>query len=277
MRLHSTGLTHEHEHKRCECVCACGAARGEAGLMDMVNRPTANPPDPQSLGGDLMAAIAHDMRTPIATLEMTVSLLESEIGTDPDVARLLETAKRTADRIVGLANELLAVGTFGSGDNHSRSGPLSLERVVRETATAVRRVSGRPIELSIDDGLPKAFADEPSQLRVLENLLTNAVKYSPPDAPIRVVLLLHNDDLEIRVHNGGPGLEPDEIDELFSPFVRLRQHREADIEGTGLGLHIARRLIEGQGGRLWVESSPDRGTTFRYTVPAAPHAGETVA
>lgn len=222
-----------------------------------------------------MATIAHDMRTPISTLEMTVSLLESEIGTDPDVARLLGTAKRTADRIVGLVNDMLAVATLGSSDNHSRPGPFSLERVVRETAAAVSRVSGRPIELSVDDGLPEAFADELSQFRVLENLLTNAVKYSPPDAPIRLALLLHGDDLEIRVHNGGPGLEPDEVEELFSPFVRLRQHREAGIEGTGLGLYTSRRLVEGQGGRLWVESSADAGTTFRYTVPVEQREGET--
>lgn len=248
------------------------AVRVAEPAVPPVERPAASS-SPLRVGEaqqDLMTAIAHDMRTPISTLAMIMSLLESEIGSDPDAARLLETATRTADRITRLTHDLLAVAKFGTGSYRFEPRPFRLERVVQQTATAIRQVSGRPIELSVESGLPRAFADEPSQLRVLENLLTNAVKYSPAGAPIHVMLLPHDEGLEVRVHNGGSELEPEELEDLFRPFVRLRRHREAGIEGTGLGLHISQRLIEGQGGRLWVESAPDAGTTFRYTVPADP-------
>lgn len=218
---------------------------------------------------ELMSSIAHDMRSPVSGLAMVMTLLEQAVGDDPEATKLLATAKRTANRITRLANDLLDVARFEAGAYAFATSPTRLEGTVEQAVRLMGQASGRDIQLSVEAELPLAAADEACQLRILDNLLSNAVKYSPAETPIHVMVVPSEDGLEVRVQDAGPGLEPDEVATLFQPFARLRRHRDAGVEGTGLGLHIARTLVEGQGGRLWVESAPGAGTTFGYTVPAA--------
>jgi signal transduction histidine kinase len=101
--------------------------------------------------------------------------------------------------------------------------------------------------------------------QVVFNLLSNAVKFTPPDGRVDVSAHLRNGVVEVAVADTGPGIAPEDHELIFEEF--LQAHGTAEIQGTGLGLSLSRRLIELHGGRLWVESVPGAGSTFRFTLP----------
>jgi signal transduction histidine kinase len=106
--------------------------------------------------------------------------------------------------------------------------------------------------------------------QVLENLLCNAAKYGEPGTTIRVDTIRQDELIEVRVTNQGRGIPADQLPQLFNRFARTREARAGRESGLGLGLYIAKGLIEAHGGRLWAESIPGESTTFHFTVPLAP-------
>jgi two-component system sensor histidine kinase/response regulator len=115
--------------------------------------------------------------------------------------------------------------------------------------------------------LPKVVLDAAKFGQVLNNLLSNAVKFSPPGAHVRVRLARRGDEVVLSVADQGPGIPAAELDRLFKPFVRGKARGTAGEKSTGLGLTIARRVVEGHGGRIWAESEEGRGSTFYVALP----------
>jgi len=126
---------------------------------------------------------------------------------------------------------------------------------------------GPRLKVEVQGPLPPVRADRQRLAQVLENLVTNAVKYGDPARPIVVTVRGAGDWLEVAVTNWGPGIPPEEVPHLFERFRRGRGVR--GVQGVGLGLYITRRLVELHGGRIWVESTPGESTTFTFTLPAA--------
>jgi signal transduction histidine kinase len=122
-----------------------------------------------------------------------------------------------------------------------------------------------PLEIDVDDGLPRVAADRASLQHVLMNLVVNATKFSPADAPIDIDVRRQGDDVCISVTDRGAGIPPDERDRVFEKFVRLQ---DGGV-GVGLGLFICRALVEAMGGRIWVAEGPDGGARMSFTLPAS--------
>jgi two-component system, NtrC family, sensor histidine kinase KinB len=146
--------------------------------------------------------------------------------------------------------------------------PVDLAEIVYRTVGAARDSSSRDrFEVSVQEGLPCASGDPSRQTQILNNLLSNAMKFSPPDTPIHVTVTREDHYLRVSVSDQGPGIAAEHHDRLFERFFRLTQGRR--VKGSGLGLYITKGLVEGQGGKVFVESEAGKGATFSYTVPIA--------
>jgi signal transduction histidine kinase len=126
------------------------------------------------------------------------------------------------------------------------------------------------VTLSIPEGVPAVQADPQSLERIVVNLLSNALKYAPPPAPVVVSAVAQDRDVVLSVADGGPGISPEDLPHLFEKYFRASGTREK--EGLGLGLYSTRLLVEAHGGRIWVDSAVGRGTTFHVALSAAPAA-----
>lgn len=215
---------------------------------------------------ELLAVIVHDIRSPATVVTNALALiLEAgpELGWE-DIRSLLATAHEAGERISRLSRDIVTSAEADAGSLTYDLRPLDLVRVVTDAVQDVRAATGRSLELHHDVDLPPALADEVRQRQVLGNLLGNAVKYSPTDQPISVTVTHEDDVLVVRVRDRGPGIPASDQGRLFRPYTRLDGTRQ--VEGSGIGLHSAKLLTEGQGGRIWVESDPGQGAVFAYTV-----------
>ena len=225
------------------------------------------------LAKTLVAAVAHDLRAPLASVKASSSTL-ADPGLDltpearQDLARLIDVQ---ADRLADLVANLLDMSRI-------QAGVLEPRRSLTQVADLLASVSsdlgpalrGHPLEVRLADGLPPADVDIVLITRVLSNLVHNAVRHSPKDAPITVAARLAGPDtIEVSVTDHGPGVSPGQRDEIFTMFVR----RDNDA-GAGLGLTIARTFVEAHGQRIWVEDAPGGGARFCFTLPAATSVAE---
>jgi two-component system CheB/CheR fusion protein len=216
---------------------------------------------------EFLSVAAHELRTPVAGVLLTLQHAARRLGRgEPVTAGTLERLVRQAERLGTLVNDLLDVSRL----EHSRF-PLRLARVeivelVQEAVEELRpRAAGRPIRIAGPPAL-HVRGDPVRIAQVLSNLLENAVKYSPPGAPVDVGVRQEGSMCEIAVTDRGLGLSEEEQRRLFTPFLRMR-HAEEREPGLGLGLHISKRLAELQGGRLEVRSAKGHGATFTLALP----------
>lgn len=224
----------------------------------------------------LLAAVGHDLRTPLATVKAVVTSLSGRDveWSKEDQAELLETADKSLDRLTALVDNLLDMSRLQAGALDVLMRPTALDEVV---ARALEDIGdeGRGIVVDLPIDLPDVLADPGLLERVIVNLLVNALSYSPPDRP-PVVSGSHLADLvELRVIDRGPGIPPDARDRVFAPFQRLGD--TDNTTGVGLGLALARGLTEVMGGTLTPEETPGGGLTMVVALPAAPRPGESPA
>jgi two-component system sensor histidine kinase KdpD len=213
----------------------------------------------------LLASVSHDLRTPLTTIKALAHDLRS--SGDPRA----ETIEDEADRLNRLVADLLDLSRLQAG-----TVPLQLELNAADDliGALVQRVSGalngRELRVRIEEGESLLIGrfDLAQSLRVLVNLVENAHKYSPPGPPIELRAWREDASLTIAVSDRGPGVSQDERDRIFEPFYRP-PGQTPDVGGAGLGLAIARRLAEAQGGSLTYESRGGGGSTFTLRLPAA--------
>jgi len=219
---------------------------------------------------EVLAIVSHDLRNPLHTVEMTAEML-TELRLPPeDQVGHLEAILRATRQMDRLIQDLLDVTRLQAGK------PLSIEpraespaRLVREAADAFRAAAREKhlhLEVRAPDGLPNAHADPQRIQQVLSNLLSNAVKFTPEHGVIRVSVELAPEGLRFAVQDSGPGIAPEDVERIFQPFWQVV--RTARL-GTGLGLGIARGIVEQHGGRMHVDSRPGAGSTFWFTLPLA--------
>ncbi|RUO94074.1 hypothetical protein D7Y11_06375 [Corallococcus sp. AB018] len=163
------------------------------------------------------------------------------------------------------------------------SGRVTLRREARDLGRFLEEVLERDVppdarerfRLHRVDPLPPVPMDAARLERVVTNLLTNALKYSPKETPVDVRLAAAHDQAVVSVTNQGAGLSPRDAARLFDKYYRTEDGRSADGKGLGLGLYISRLIVEAHGGHIWVESEPDRGVTFFFSVPLEAPAAPT--
>ncbi|MCU1659514.1 MAG: osmosensitive channel signal transduction histidine kinase [Pseudonocardiales bacterium] len=217
----------------------------------------------------LLNALSHDLRTPIASAKAAVSSLRSTDITwsEADRQELLVNADSSLDRLTSLVTSLLDLSRLYAGALSLTSRPVGVDDVVSRALDDVPWTA--PIEVEVADAIPEVVADPGLLERVLANLVDNALRYTPAGQEVLVTASTHGERVEIRVIDRGPGIPPEDRENVFLPFQRLDDRVTSTGPGVGLGLAIARGFVAAMRGSITLDDTPGGGLTVVVALPAS--------
>ncbi|MDH5181925.1 MAG: ATP-binding protein [Gammaproteobacteria bacterium] len=220
---------------------------------------------------ELIANVSHDLRTPLATLHgylETLLLKDREIS-DAERTRYLEIASSHSNRLNQLVSELFELAKLDSVETLLNIEPFSLGELIQDVVQKFQLLAderGISLQTRFSEGVPFAWGDIGMMQRVLENLLENALRYTPEGGCVKVELNRTEDKIQVSVADTGCGIPKDELEHIFDRFYRLEKSRGAGTDNAGLGLAIVKRIIELHGSQIRAESEPEKGTSFSFWV-----------
>lgn len=224
---------------------------------------------------EFVSLVSHELRTPLTSIKGYVDLLmDGDAGElDEEQQEYLSIVKNNADRLVALINDLLDVSRIEAGKIELHREVLSLTPLIQEVAQSLRpqiEQKEQQLTLELSETLPTVLGDANRITQILTNLLSNAYKYTFRGGIITITTKpTENGYARVEVRDNGIGLSADEQDKLFTKFYRAKNPTTQQVGGTGLGLTITRSLVEMQGGKMEVTSTPGHGSTFSFTLPVA--------
>ena len=224
----------------------------------------------EELRRNLVADAAHELRTPISNIRGYLEAISDGIK-QPDGPTLHSVYEEVAV-LSKLVEDLQELTLADSGELHLVRQPEDISRLIRQAATAARgRADAKGINLAVDvpKDLPPCDIDPLRIGQVLRNLLDNAVLHSPTNGRIAITARESDNQVEVAVADTGEGIPPDELSKIFERFYRVEKSRARATGGSGLGLTIAKRLVEAHGGKIEVKSEVGKGSRFAFTVPKA--------
>ncbi len=217
----------------------------------------------------LLANVSHEMRTPLSSIIGFSNLLLSRRPTPEKYHEYLSAINAEARRLADLVDDFLDLQRLESGREVLRYAPLNLPDLIRDIAEK-QVISGddsRHIQLDLEP-TPPVYADPHRIRQVILNLVSNAVKFSPPDGDIQLSLGQQGSEVVFSIRDKGLGIPQDELEHLFERFHRGDEAERLRIRGTGLGLALCREIIQAHHGRIWAESAgPSHGATFSFALP----------
>jgi signal transduction histidine kinase len=228
---------------------------------------------------DFMSMVSHELRTPLGLIKgYAGTLLRTDITLD-DATRheFLQVIDDETDRLTELVTNLLDMSRIESGTLRIDPGPIDPSELLTGCAKRLAvREPDRQVEVDIPDDLPRILADERRIVQVVDNLLTNAARYTPPDTRILLRARSCGQLVTVKVVDQGPGIPAEKREQIFEKFVRLDSGERPESSGTGLGLAICRGIVQAHGGTIWVESESGRESTFAFTLPMSREQGDEV-
>jgi PAS domain S-box-containing protein len=216
---------------------------------------------------------SHELRTPLTAMRGSLGLLRAahEGPLSAVQERLFTLATRNTDRLVRLIERILDLERLSSGASIVHAEPVPAAGLVHEAAAAARPLAAEA-GVAVESAACGAWvmADPPWVGQALAHLLENAVRFSPRAGVVRVETDAGDEEVEFRVRDQGSGIAEHDIAGLFERFRQIDQSDTRDTGGAGLGLAVTRAIVEQHGGRIWADSTPGEGSTFRFTLPRAP-------
>ena len=217
---------------------------------------------------DLMTAVSHDLRTPLASLRAMVEAIDDGVVDDPaSMRRYAGEMRRAVVQLVAMVDDLFELAQLDAGAIEAETSHARLEDVVRSAVSAVElQAEEKGLALVTNFVGAEDLTCSPRLARVLQNLLVNAVRHTPADGTIRVDVRRLPQGVEVAVADTGEGIAPEDLERVFDPFYRGDPARSG--AGAGLGLALAKRIVETLGGSIRAESAPARGARFAIILPA---------
>ncbi len=219
---------------------------------------------------DLISTLAHEMRTPLTSIKgYSTALLMEDVTFSPETQReFLQFIDAECDVLETLIHDFLESSIIDAGMLRLEIQPVKMPPLLKSVVDDIaRRTQVHRFVVDFSKRFPILDADPDRIAQVLRNLLDNAVKYSPEGGLIVVRGELRAEEVVISVADQGVGLTPEHLNRLFEKYFRARSGPARHVAGTGLGLRIARAIVEGHGGRIWAESQLGVGTTLYFTLP----------
>ena len=220
---------------------------------------------------EFVSVASHEMRTPMTSIKGSLELLLGGYAGElpAEATELLGISLTAVDRLVRLVNDLLDISKIESGKMELHLDRLLITECVNKSVRSLRALAEAhkvSIRAAQPDSVPAVIADRDRIEQVITNLLSNALKYTPPESEVLVETLRRDNMVRVSVCDQGPGIAPEHLEKVFDRFCQLAGAKK----GSGLGLTICRALVEQHGGRIWVESELGHGARFHMEIPAAP-------
>ena len=224
----------------------------------------------------MLAIVAHDVRNPLASISFAASTIKHQLGphTSATNAKSIELILRSVNRANHLIQDLLDTTRIEAGALSVERGALAPGQVLVDAVEAEQALaSAASVELRLEAerDLPSIWADRARLLQVFENLVGNALKFTPQGGRITLGAVSRGGEVLFSVADTGAGVSPENLPHVFDRFWRAER---AARQGAGLGLPICKGIVEAHGGRIWGQSLPGRGATFYFTIPIAPSLGD---
>lgn len=219
---------------------------------------------------EVISVLSHQMRTPLATVKGYATALLMQGAEYDDATRLefLQAIDEEADKLEALIGDILESTAIEAGLVAIEHQPVLLPHLVNEVVAEMRALApGHRFVVSFPERFPVLHADRSRIAQVLDNLLDNAVKYSPDGGLVIVRAEVKGDEAAVCVSDQGVGIAPEHLNRLFELFFRIKGNLRRPVSGTGLGLPIARAIVEAHGGRIWAESTLGQGSALHFTLP----------
>jgi PAS domain S-box-containing protein len=223
---------------------------------------------------DFMGAVSHEFRTPLTSINMSVDIMRQHlVGPLTDAQEeLLISSKQDCERLTKLVRELLQLSKLESGKIEMREDIVDIRKVIETTLQPLHlpfREKGVELKCSVDEDVPSLIGEEQQFSWVISNLVTNALRYTNPGGSVGVSARAEGDDVLIRVEDTGRGIAPEHLEKIFDKFVQVKQSADSTPGSVGLGLAIAKEIVEMYGGKIWVQSELNKGTKFYFRLPAS--------
>ncbi|EAC9159697.1 cell wall metabolism sensor histidine kinase WalK [Listeria monocytogenes] len=219
---------------------------------------------------DFVSNVSHELRTPLTSMHSYLEALSDGSWEDKEIApRFLEVTQNETERMIRLVNDLLKLSRMDGGREQLEKSFVNFtdffnhiidrfEMMKKETIMFKRHIPREPVIIEID---------EDKVMQVLDNIISNANKYSPDGGRISFYLKKFEDEIEVSIADEGLGVPDEDLANVFDRFFRVDKARSREMGGTGLGLAIAREVIEAHGGRIWAERNKTKGTIIKFTLP----------
>ncbi|MFH2012022.1 MAG: phosphate regulon sensor histidine kinase PhoR [Pseudomonadota bacterium] len=225
----------------------------------------------ENMRKDFVANVSHELRTPLTSIKGFVETLKNGALNDPEKSlRFLEIIEKHTERLNRLITDLLDLSQIEIGKTEPNLRPVNLVDLMSRVTSNFEEIAkkkGQKIKVNIPPDLPQVLADEERIETVMENLLDNAVRYTPDNGDIEVSALDKDNSVQIEVTDNGIGIPPRDIPRIFERFYRVDKTRSRESGGTGLGLSIVKHIIEAHGSNLRVESEIEKGSRFIFNLP----------
>jgi len=225
----------------------------------------------ERLRADLIAWVGHDLQTPLASIRAILEALADGMVDEPQtVSRYLNTAQRDVRSLSALIDDLFQMAQLDAGGLQLDRADASLADLISDTLESFSELASRQevkLEGNADPNVDSVFMDTQRIGRVLNNLVGNALRHTPAGGQVTVTARRTASGVEVNVRDSGEGIRPADIPHIFERFYRGEKSRSRLTGGAGLGLAIARGIVEAHGGTMQVESEVARGTTFSFTLP----------
>jgi PAS domain S-box-containing protein len=253
------------------CIDISDLKRAEAANAELIREQDARAhmQELEQLREEWIALIAHDFRQPITTIVGYADVLARHADEFPPATRTpIDHIVTSARQLGRMVTDLLDASRIETRRLSLRRQPVELVPLVSGVVERLRQATeGHPVRLQTAGPISQLELDPVRIEQVLSNLLSNAAKYSAPDSDILLTIEQQDTAVRVSVTNRGPGIPPGELPNLFSRFYRTREAETGRVAGVGLGLYIAKGLVEAHGGTISAESVPGEATTFSFTLP----------
>lgn len=223
---------------------------------------------------DMTDMIVHDLRSPLTSISMSLDLLKQVMDDESKRAyreRFISSAQTSVQRMLSMINDLLDSARFEAGRLQLSQSPQVISALLHERAAAYEMqaaVSEKRIEVDVQNNLPPTLVDDAVMRRVLDNLISNALKYTTRGGEVRLCAHKNGTSVVVQVADNGEGISPENKERIFEKFMQATDENGRPVRhGTGLGLTFCKLAVEAHGGRIWVESEVGQGSTFSFTLP----------